>query len=173
MTPFSPERGCVGEMCMPGSAGEDANELHGAMTKRVGEYNRAAQKREAGTATDDGAVVKWHPEIRRSAQRGIIKTNEQRHIREAVYTPFLARVVWFDADWCARRFQLPSIFPAGQPNEVICSGGMGGKDDSTALMGGPDPGPTRARHDTGLSALALCERRAGQQHRSNDPEEPA
>ena len=109
------------------------------MPRRIEEYNRFAVSRTAGTEVDDGALVKWHRELRAEARRGrVMKFTPDRSV-PVFYRPFVDRYVYFERGWCAQRYRLSEMVAPtsgrGSPaTRIIAVGGMGEKCRPSVLM---------------------------------------
>ena len=82
----------------------------------------------AGTTFDTsrlGTIIRWDQELRNYMQRNIPITYSQEHIVESSYRPFAAKYLYFLRHLNGRQYQMPQIFPSGNPglNKVICFSG--------------------------------------------------
>lgn len=69
--------------------------------------------------TNDETRISWSETLKRHAEAGEHASYDKHHVRLGLYRPFCAQHVYFDALLNERRYQLPSIFPTGNPGENI------------------------------------------------------
>ncbi len=103
------------------------------LIKRFG--SSATQSDAEGFVDRDPRQIKWTHEIYGDASRGIFYGFETDSVRQAMYRPFVKRWGYFNRDFNNRVYQLPSLFPtADHENLVIAVTGSGENKPFSSLM---------------------------------------
>ena len=99
-------------------------------TKVRGLINSYEEVRAAygGQAVDDtllGTTIKWTRDLKRQLRADVPNVFERSSIQPTLYRPFVAKALYFSQRFNEMQYQVPSIFPGGEPgqNTTICISG--------------------------------------------------
>ena len=99
-------------------------------TKVRGLINSYEEVRAAygGQAVDDtllGTTIKWTRDLKRQLRADVPNVFERSSIQPTLYRPFVAKSLYFSQRFNEMQYQVPSIFPGGEPrqNIAICISG--------------------------------------------------
>ena len=81
-----------------------------------------------GQAVDDtllGTTIKWTRDLKRQLRADVPNFFERSSIQPTLYRPFVAKSLYFSQRFNEMQYQVPSIFPGGEPrqNIAICISG--------------------------------------------------
>ena len=81
-----------------------------------------------GQAVDDvtlGTTIKWTRDLKRQLRADVPNVFERTSIQPTLYRPFVAKSLYFSQRLNEMQYQVPSIFPSGEPqqNTSICLSG--------------------------------------------------
>ena len=91
-----------------------------------------------GQSVDDGALgtsIKWTRDLKRQLRADVPNVFERTSIQPTLYRPFVAKSLYFNQRLNEMQYQVPSIFPGGEPrqNTTICLSGTSSSKSFQAL----------------------------------------
>ena len=82
-----------------------------------------------------GTTIKWTRDLKRQLRLDTPNVFDRESIRRTIYRPFVKKSLYYNQNLNEMQYQLPQIFPSGNPgeNRVICFLGPGGRPDFSVL----------------------------------------
>lgn len=105
----------------------DTNFLTEKVNNLINEYNREIEAK--GTSdTTINTQIKWTRAVKKDLENGKRYEFNKAAISECNYRPFVKRKLYYSKELNEMRYQMPSIFPNGNDNNLIIAINQGSKD---------------------------------------------
>ena len=90
----------------------------------IGEYEESRAEHGGKVVGDNvlGTSIKWTRDLKRQLRLDVPNIFERTHVRQTLFRPFVEKHLYFNQSLNEMQYQLPEIFPAGEPAETqaIC-----------------------------------------------------